>query len=68
MINIQVEKRYRNIKTQDVYVVLNIGLAAWDSGQRLIIYQRAGGDDKTIWVRSGTEFNEKFEEVPNNEI
>jgi hypothetical protein len=68
MVNIQVGKRYRNIKTKDVYVVLCIGLAAWDSEQSLIVYQRMDGNDKTVWIRSGTEFNEKFEEVSTNEI
>jgi hypothetical protein len=69
MMRIRIGNWYRNIKTKDVYVVLSIGLAAWDSRQCLIVYQRMGGNDKTVWIRSRTEFNEKFEEVSsNNEI
>jgi len=65
MLNIQIGKRYRNIKTQNIYTVINIGLASWDSDQCLIVYQQAEGRDSTIWIRSRTEFNEKFEEVKN---
>ena len=65
MMKIQIGKRYRNIKTKSIYVILNIGLAAWDSNQRLIVYQRESGSDKTVWIRSKTEFYEKFEEAAN---
>jgi hypothetical protein len=69
MMNIQVGKCYQNIKTKNVYAILGIGLAAWDSSQCLIVYQRADSDDKTVWIRSRTEFNEKFKEVsPNDKI
>jgi hypothetical protein len=66
--DIQIGNRYRNIKTKGIYAVLNIGLAAWDSGQSLIIYQRVDSNDKTVWIRSKKEFNEKFEEISNDEI
>jgi hypothetical protein len=59
--NIRVGKTYKNKKTQSVYVVLHIGRAAWDLGQRLIIYQQM--DSKLVWVRSKNEFQEKFEEL-----
>ena len=68
MMDIQVGKRYRNIKTKGIYVVLNIGLATWDSDQCLIVYQRMDCDDKTVWIRSRHEFDEKFEEVSNDAI
>ncbi len=68
MIDIQVGKRYRNIKTRGVYLVLTTGLAAWDSEQCLVIYQRVDNDDQTVWVRSRNEFVEKFEEMSSNEI
>jgi hypothetical protein len=54
--------RYKNIKTENVYVVLYNVIASWDSIQRLVVYQREDKDaDSKVWVRSLTEFNEKFE-------
>jgi hypothetical protein len=53
--------RYLNKKTGKVYVVLHNALSSWDSHQNLVVYQR---EDKVeinqIWVRSLTEYNEKF--------
>jgi hypothetical protein len=65
MMEIQAGKLYRNNKTKGIYVVLHIGLAAWDSSQRLIVYQRADIDEEVIWIRSRKEFGEKFEEITN---
>jgi hypothetical protein len=68
MMEIQVGKRYQNIKTRDIYIILNIGIAVWDLSQCLIVYQRTDGNDKAVWIRSRTEFDEKFKEVSDNEI
>jgi hypothetical protein len=54
--------RYVNKKTGRVYIVLYNASASWDLYQNLVIYR--GGDKGAIdkvWVRSLTEFNEKFE-------
>jgi hypothetical protein len=54
--------RYINKKNGIIYIVLHNALAAWDSYQNLVIYQREDKDAvDQIWVRSLTEFNEKFE-------
>jgi hypothetical protein len=54
--------RYLNKKNGRIYVVLHTALASWDSNQNLVIYQREDKDVvDQIWVRSLTEFNEKFE-------
>jgi hypothetical protein len=46
-----------NKKTGKAYKVLSLARAAWDAGQRLIIYQNDLGE---AWARSQTEFEEKF--------
>jgi hypothetical protein len=54
--------RYLNKKTGRIYIVLHNALASWDLYQSLVIYQREEKDAvDQIWVRSSTEFNEKFE-------
>jgi hypothetical protein len=55
--------KYRNKKTCKIYAVLSTAYAAWDSCQRLVVYQKMeiNADDNRVWVRSLTEFNEKFE-------
>jgi len=62
MVSIQAGKHYRNIKTQNIYVVLHVAKAAWDNSQVLIVYRQLLSDEH-IWIRSRTEFYEKFEEV-----
>jgi hypothetical protein len=53
--------RYRNIKTDMVYIVLYNARASWDSDQSLVVYQREDKDaGDQVWVRSLKEFNEKF--------
>jgi hypothetical protein len=53
--------RYKNIKTGKVYIVLYNALASWDSSQNLVVYHREDKyADSKIWIRSLTEFNEKF--------
>lgn len=61
-VDINVNSRYVNKKTGNTYIVTAIGVAAWDVNQKLIIYRRVSKDDTTVWVRSETEFNEKFKE------
>jgi hypothetical protein len=61
-------KKYRNIKTKDIYEVLNIGFAAWDNEQHLVVYKEAGVHWSLTWVRSLNEFKGKFEEVENDSI
>lgn len=57
-----VGKRYKNIKTGKIYLVLHNAVAAWDNLQSLVVYKREGEHEtEKIWVRSLTEFNEKFE-------
>jgi hypothetical protein len=51
---------YTNIKTGTVYKVSHIATAAWDTAQVLVVYQDLEG---AAWVRSITEFVEKFEEA-----
>jgi hypothetical protein len=58
---VNVDSRYRNIKTGNIYTVIAIARACWDIYQWLIIYRRE--NDVYVWVRSLTEFNEKFELV-----
>jgi hypothetical protein len=54
--------RYINKKNGKIYIVLHNALAAWDSYHNLVVYQREDKDAvDQIWVRSLTEFNEKFE-------
>jgi hypothetical protein len=54
--------RYTSKKNGRIYIVLHNALAAWDSYQNLVVYQREDKDAvDQIWVRSLTEFNEKFE-------
>ncbi|GHU51030.1 hypothetical protein FACS1894200_10860 [Spirochaetia bacterium] len=55
--------RYRNIKTGNVYMAVANAQASWDVNEELVVYQREDGEDETVWVRSLTEFNEKFEIV-----
>lgn len=61
--NIIVGAKYTNKKTHHYYVVLDIALAAWDSSETLVVYREVGRDYPTVWVRSKTEFLEKFEEA-----
>jgi hypothetical protein len=58
---VEIGGRYENIKTGKVYIVLYNALASWDAYQHLVVYQRADKDaGSTVWVRSLTEFYEKF--------
>jgi hypothetical protein len=53
--------RYEHKNTGRIYVVLNNALSAWDAYQNLVVYQREDKDvSDQVWVRSLTEFNEKF--------
>jgi hypothetical protein len=57
----KIEGRYEHKKTGRIYVVLHNALASWDSYQNLVVYQREDKDAiGQVWVRSLTEFNEKF--------
>ena len=59
---VKVGGRYKNNKTGKVYTVLYNAHASWDSYQSLVVYQRENKDVvDQVWVRSLTEFNEKFE-------
>jgi hypothetical protein len=59
---VKVGGHYLNKKNRKIYVVLLNALSAWDTCQNLVVYQREGkGDAVQIWVRSLTEFKEKFE-------
>jgi hypothetical protein len=59
---VKVGGRYLNKKTGRIYIVLHNALASWDSYQNLVVYQREDKDVvDQIWIRSLTEFNEKFE-------
>jgi hypothetical protein len=54
--------RYLNKKNGKNYIVLYNALSSWDLYQKLVIYQREDKDAvEQVWVRSLTEFNEKFE-------
>ena len=68
MMDIQIGKKYKDRITQNIYVVLNIGLASWNSDQCLIVYQQMGSSDKTVWVQGWSEFNKKFEEARNGDF
>ena len=57
--NIEAGRLYTNIKTGRVYKVLHIAAAAWDTNQVLAVCQDV---EQTVWVRSLTEFREKFKE------
>jgi hypothetical protein len=58
----KIGKHYLNKKTGRIYIVLHNALASWDSNQNIVVYQYQGGnkDVDQVWVRSLTEFNEKF--------
>jgi hypothetical protein len=56
---IETGRLYTNIKTGKAYKVSHIATAAWDTAQVLVVYQDLEG---AAWVRSLTEFMEKFEE------
>ena len=58
--HIEEGKSYTNIKTGEVYKVLPIAAAAWDTAQVLVVYQDL--EQGPVWVRSMTEFSEKFTE------
>jgi hypothetical protein len=59
---IKIGGRYLNKNTGRIYIVLHDALASWDSYQRLVVYQREDKDAiDQVWIRSLTEFNEKFE-------
>jgi hypothetical protein len=61
---VKVGSRYLNKKTGDIYIILHNALASWDSYQNLVVYQREDKDVvDQVWVRSRTEFNEKFESL-----
>jgi hypothetical protein len=58
---VKIGARYLNNKNGRIYIVLHNALASWDSYQNLVVYQREDKDAvDQIWVRSLTEFNEKF--------
>jgi hypothetical protein len=57
-LEIKVGECYTNIKTDEVYEVLYIATPVWDIGQQLVLYCKV--DDDKVWVRSMTEFKEKF--------
>jgi hypothetical protein len=52
---------YKNIKNEETYIVLYKALSAWDINQNLIVYRNL--NNPIIWVRSETEFCEKFEKL-----
>jgi hypothetical protein len=60
--DIEKGKAYANIKTGKVYTVLHsAAAAAWDIAQVLVVYQDT--EQGAVWVRSLTEFKEKFTEA-----
>jgi hypothetical protein len=64
MAEVEIGGRYKNIKTGKAYIVLYTALASWDACQHLVVYQRADKDaGNPVWVRSLTEFYEKFKVV-----
>jgi hypothetical protein len=54
-------KAYTNIKTGRIYEVLHTASAAWDIAQTLVVYKDI--ERGSVWVRSLTEFKEKFTEA-----
>jgi hypothetical protein len=56
---LEVGKLYKNKRTNDLYAIESFARAAWDVDQYLIVYRKIDGD-QTVWVRSATEFREKF--------
>lgn len=63
--NVKVGETYCNVKTGHSYLVLEIAKAAWDINQELVVYafsKPLNSPDDEVWVRSMTEFKEKFSE------
>jgi hypothetical protein len=61
MTEVETGGRYENIKTGEVYIVLHTALASWDCCRHLVVYEREDKEaGNPVWVRSLTEFGEKF--------
>jgi hypothetical protein len=63
--DIEEGRLYTNIKTGNLYKVLYLAIAAWDTNQVLVVYQDV--KKELVWVRSLTEFGEKFKEYKNSD-
>jgi hypothetical protein len=59
--DIEKGKAYTNIKTGRAYKALHIAFSAWDTAQILVVYEDI--EHGSVWVRSLTEFKEKFIEA-----
>ena len=58
-------KKFLNKKKQTVYELIDFCINATNEqdGQRMILYKRIEEDMPQLYVRSETEFFEKFEEI-----